>query len=646
MCGVAGFWSTDAFGQAASAILGRMAAAIRHRGPDDEGCWWDADVGVGFAHRRLSIIDLSAEGHQPMTSANGRYVICYNGEVYNFPDLRHALVERGIVFRGGSDTEVMLAGIEWQGPVEAVRKFNGMFAFALFDRTTRTLSLARDRLGEKPLYYARMGRTLLFGSEISALRAHPAWRGEIDRNALALFLRHGYVPAPYSIYQGVRKVRPGTILTFTDPASDPVESTYWSARDVVEAGVASPAHGNERDLIDELDALLRATVRREMVADVPLGAFLSGGIDSSLIVALMQAQSDRPVRTFTIGFHERAYSEAEHAKAVARHLGTEHTEFYVTPAELLAAVPRLPMLQDEPFADSSQVPTMLVSELARQHVTVSLSGDGGDELFGGYNRYFVGERLRRWLRLVPGSLRRGATRAMRRWSPQQWDRGLGVLTGGGRRTLPWAISGDRVHKLADVLDSGSDTAMYLDLVSHWRDPARIVRDAHEPPTILTEPDRWAAVDGLLPWMMYMDLVTYLPDDILVKVDRASMSVSLESRAPYLDHNIVEYAWRLPVGLKVRGGQGKWILRQVLDRYVPRALLERPKMGFGVPLDAWLRGPLREWAEALLDPARLQREGYFRSEIITRKWAEHRAGTRNWQYLLWDVLMFQSWLESQ
>ena len=646
MCGIAGFWTAGSLDEDASAILKSMADAVRHRGPDDDGCWWDGQVGAGFGHRRLSVVDLSPQGRQPMTSPNGRYVITYNGEVYNFLELRSDLASRGYSFRGGSDTEVMLGCIEAYGLPQAVQRFSGMFAFALFDRTTKTLSLVRDRLGEKPLYYAGMGRTLLFGSQLSSLRAHPHWRGTVDRNALALFLRYNCIPAPYSIYQDVRKVVPGTILTFGAPDAEPVESVYWSARGVAERGHASPAGGTERDLIDELDALLRATVRREMVADVPLGAFLSGGVDSSLIVALMQAQADRPVRTFTIGFQEREFSEAEHAKAVARHLGTDHTELYVTPAELLAVVPRLPMLQDEPFADSSQVPTLLVSELARRHVTVSLSGDGGDELFGGYNRYFVGARMRRWLRLVPNLVRRGATATIRRWSPEQWDRGLGLLTGGGRRSLPWAVSGDRLHKLADVLDSGSDRTAYLELVSHWRHPAQVVPGALEPPTALTEPQRWPSLDGLLPWMMYMDLISYLPDDILVKVDRASMDVSLESRAPYLDHSVVEFAWRLPLRMKVRGGEGKWILKQVLYRYVPKALLSRPKMGFGVPLGAWLRGPLREWAESLLEPARLQREGYLDAPSVTRKWTEHQAGTRNWHYLLWDVLMFQAWLEGQ
>jgi len=645
MCGIAGFWSSDGATDDAEAVLRGMAGAVRHRGPDDEGTWWDPAAGIGFAHRRLAIIDLSADGHQPMKSASGRFVIIYNGEVYNFPDLRRELVERGVAFRGRSDTEVMLGAIECRGLHEAVRGFSGMFAFALFDRATRSLSLVRDRLGEKPLYYARFGRTLLFGSELKALRAHPAWRGDIDRGALALFLRHNYIAAPYSIYRNVRKVAPGTILTFREPGAEPVEAVYWSAREIAEAGVAAPAAGSDEELTEQLDVLLRQVVRREMVADVPLGAFLSGGIDSSLIVAMMQAESDRPVRTFTIGFHERAYSEAEHAKAVARHLGTDHTELYVTPAETLAVVPKLPTLYDEPFADSSQVPTFLVSELARSQVTVSLSGDGGDELFGGYDRYFVGERLRRWLRPVPGGVGRGLARAIRAWSPQQWDRGLNRL-GGVRRAIAWSVTGDRLHKLADVLDRGSDRAMYLDLMSHWRDAEQVVLEAREPPTVLSHSSRWADVGELLHWMMYVDLVSYLPDDILVKVDRASMGVSLESRAPYLDHTVAEFAWRLPLGVKVRQGRGKWIVRQLLDRYVPHHLVDRPKMGFGVPLELWLRGPLRQWAEALLAPSRLAREGFFEPEAVTCKWVEHQQGIRNWHYLLWDVLMFQAWLEAQ
>lgn len=646
MCGLTGFWAFDAVPGDPAVILRRMAGALRHRGPDDEGFWWDPGAGIGFGHRRLAIIDLSPTGRQPMASVTGRYVIAYNGEIYNFLDLRRELEGRGIGFRGGSDTEVMLAAIECRGVADAVRSFAGMFAFAVFDRETRSLSLVRDRLGEKPLYYGWMGRTLLFGSELKALHAHPQWQGEVDRDALALFLRHNYIPAPHSIYRGIRKVLPGTIITFRsgEPGASPQEQVYWSARDVVETGGANEAAGSDTELTDQLETLLRSVVRREMVADVPLGAFLSGGIDSSVIVALMQAQSDRPVRTFTIGFPEPVYNEAEHAKAVARHLGTDHTELYVTPEEALAVVPKLPTLYDEPFADSSQIPTYLVSAMARRHVTVSLSGDGGDELFGGYPRYFVSEGLRRWLGPVPRPVRRGLARALRTWSPGQWDRGLGLLGRGEQAFIGQTVTGDRLHKLANVLAGDSDRAMYRELMSHW--PAeRVVLDAREPATVLTDPSRWAVVNGHVPWMMYVDLISYLPDDILVKVDRASMGVSLESRAPYLDHTIVQFAWSLPLNMRAGNGQSKRILRRLLDRYVPRRLLDRPKMGFGVPLESWLRGPLKDWAATLLDAARLKREGYFESEEITKKWAEHQSGARNWHYLLWDILMFQSWQEA-
>jgi asparagine synthase (glutamine-hydrolysing) len=628
MCGIAGFWSADRPAGDPEGILRRMAGSLRHRGPDDEGVWWDGAAGVGLAHRRLAIIDLSPGGHQPMLSSSSRYVIAYNGEIYNYLDLRNELQAAGVRFRGGSDTEVMLAEIERRGLAQAVQRFAGMFAFVLFDRETRTLSLVRDRLGEKPLYYGWAGQLLLFGSELKALRTHPEWRGEIDREALASFLRYNYIPAPYSIYSDVRKVLPATILTFTAdaPRHEPSVVTYWSAREVAERGAANPMAGTVTELTDQLDALLRPVVRREMVADVPLGAFLSGGIDSSLIVALMQAQSDRPVRTFTIGFHEPTYNEAEHAKAVARHLGTDHTELYVTPAEALAVVPQLPALYDEPFADSSQIPTFLVSQLARQHVTVSLSGDGGDELFGGYDRYFIGERLRRWLRPVPGLARRGLASALRAWSPRQWDRGLegvGVASAFGHK-----VTGDRLHKLANALAGDSDRATYRDLMSHWGDAEQVALGAVGRTAVVDDPAQWAAVDGLLPWMMFVDQVSYLPDDIMVKVDRASMGVSLESRAPLLDHAIAEFAWSLPLQMRINGGRGKQILRRLLERYVPRHLIERPKMGFGVPLVRWLRGPLNEWAAALLDPTRLRREGYLAEAAVTQKWNEHQEGTAN------------------
>jgi asparagine synthase (glutamine-hydrolysing) len=526
-----------------------------------------------------------------------------------------------------------------------VRRFNGMFAFALWDRRECRLTLVRDRLGIKPLYYGWAGSVFLFGSELKALKAHPAFRAEIDRGALALYLRHNYIPAPYTIYTGFCKLLPGTILTLAGnqlgELPDPVP--YWSARQVAESGVAHLFEGSDQEAVVELDALLRESVCERMVADVPLGAFLSGGIDSSAIVALMQVQSSRPVQTFTIGFHESSYNEAEHAKEVARHLGTDHTELYITPQEAQAVIPRLPTLFDEPFADSSQIPTFLIAELARRHVTVSLSGDGGDELFGGYNRYSWARKIWKVTGWLPGSFRTFSAAALLRMPSTAWD----ILLS-NRFILPrWRISeaGEKIRKIAEILPADSPEAIYLDLVSHWKEPASIVRGAAEPPTLLTSRESWACLPDYTAWMMYMDLVTYLPDDILVKVDRASMGVSLEARVPYLDdHRVVEYAWRLPLRMKMRNGQGKWLLRQVLYQYVPRQMIERPKKGFGVPIDAWLKGPLRGWAESLLDERRLKDEGFFNPKPIRQKWQEHLTGKHNWQYHLWDILMFEAWLE--
>lgn len=651
MCGFAGFIG----GSVASprvewpVLLQRMGDAIRHRGPDDSGRWTDEDEGVGLVHRRLSILDLSPAGHQPMFSSSGRYVIVFNGEIYNHLELRQGL--ENMEWRGHSDTETLLAGFEAWGIEATLKKSVGMFAVALWDRAERILILARDRMGEKPLYYGWQGNTFLFGSELKALKAHQAFRGEIDRDALTLLLRHNYIPAPYSIYRGIHKLLPGTWLQISsgvgmNAAQEAEPKAYWSLRDVVTAGQAAPFAGSETEAVDALESRLRESISRQMVADVPLGAFLSGGIDSSTVVALMQAQSNRPVKTFTIGLNEAGYNEAEHAKAVARHLGTEHTELYVTSEEAQAVIPRLPTLYDEPFSDSSQVPTFLVSQMARQHVTVSLSGDAGDELFCGYKRYFLASSIWRKLGRIPYGGRKGLAHGIRLLSPDVWSavgKPIANFLPGKLRSRP---IGDQVHKLAEIISAERPEDIYRVLLSHWKHPANVVIGATEPATVLTNQTDWPSVPDFEHRMMYLDSMTYLPNDILVKVDRAAMGVSLETRVPFLDHKVVEFAWRLPLSLKVRNGQGKWILKQVLYKYVPKELIERPKMGFGVPIDTWLRGPLRDWAEELLNENRLRQEGFFEPAPIREKWAEHLSGKRNWQYYLWDILMFQAWLVEQ
>lgn len=624
-----------------------MARRIAHRGPDDAGAWVDAQAGIALAHRRLAIVDLSAAGHQPMVSASSRYMLVYNGEIYNHAELRSALDTGAVVnWRGHSDTETLLAGFDAWGIEATLQKTVGMFALALWDRQEQALCLARDRLGEKPLYYGWQGETFLYGSELKALKAHPAFRGEIDRGALALMLRHNYIPAPYSIYRGIRKLPPGTCLKLVAGRQDAEPLPYWSLREVVRQGQVQPFAGSEQDAVLALEMRLREAVGLQMVADVPLGAFLSGGIDSSTIVALMQAQSSRPVKTFTIGFHEQGYDEAGHAAAVAKHLGTDHTELYVTPEQALAVIPRLPALYDEPFSDPSQIPTFLVSQLARQQVTVSLSGDAGDELFGGYDRYFWAGSIQRKLGRIPVSLRTVAAQALRRLSPQAWTRLYHPVSGVLPSRMRMAQPGDKAHRLADIMMAGSPEEIYRGLVSHWKHPDEIVIGATESATVLTDHASWPAHQDFEQRMMYIDTMSYLPDDILAKVDRAAMGVALETRVPFLDHRVVELAWQLPTSMKIRDGQGKWVLKQVLHKYLPKALFERPKMGFGVPIDSWLRGPLRAWAESLLNEARLAREGFFNPAPIRQKWREHLSGERNWQYLLWDVLMFQAWLEEQ
>lgn len=648
MCGVTGFLQPSGpSAEKITAITDAMARRIEHRGPDDSGIWVDPALGVALGHRRLAILDLSQEGHQPMRSADGCRVLVFNGEIYNHRGIRDEIDRAGAApaWRGHSDTEVMLAAVGAWGLDAALRKFVGMFAFALWDREARTLFLARDRLGEKPLYYGWQGDAFLFGSELKALKAHPAFRGEVDRDAMALMLRHGYIPAPYSIYKGIYKLPPGTYLKISIAEKEGEPIPYWSLREVAEHGQVEPFAGSETQAVATLESKLTEAVGLQMVSDVPLGAFLSGGIDSSTIVALMQAQSSRPVKTFTIGFNEEGYNEAEHAKRVARHLGTDHTELYVTSEQAQSVIPRLPALYDEPFADPSQIPTFLVSQLARRHVTVSLSGDAGDELFGGYTRYFWASSIWRILGRMPTPLRKGAALGLGAFSPRALNGVYGQLSRFLPRRFGMARPGDKVSRLADMLGAASPEDIYRGLVSHCQDPAQVVIGSSDPPTVLTHRSAWAATAHFEERMMYLDAMSYLPDDILVKVDRAAMGVSLETRVPFLDHRVVEFAWQLALSMKMRQGQGKWILRQVLYKYVPKELIERPKMGFGVPIDSWLRGPLREWSEALLDESRLQREGFFDPAPIRERWREHLCGERNWQYFLWNVLMFQAWLES-
>ena len=626
------------------ALAGRMTDTLVHRGPDDAGVWIDGDAGIALGFRRLSILDLSPAGHQPMVSSDGRYVVVFNGEIYNHPDLREALLERGAAFEGHSDTEVILEStIRW-GFEATLERLWGMFAIALWDREARRLSLARDRLGKKPLYYGWQQGLFLFGSELKALRAHPAFEARLDRRAVASYVRFAYVPAPASIYEGVRKLAPGHLL-HVDAGRATAPRAYWDARRLATCADRSQAAPSPVEAVEALDRLLRDAVARRMVADVPLGAFLSGGVDSATVVALMQAQSARPVRTFTIGFDIPGFNEAVHAKAVAAHLGTDHTELYVTPEEARAVIPRLPVIYDEPFADSSQIPTFLVSQMARRHVTVALSGDGGDELFAGYTRYAWAGNIWARVRHLPAGGRRLIARGIEAVSPRIWDR----LYAGIETVLPRATRqsqpSDKLYKLAGVLPVAGPDELYLRLVSQWKRPDALVPGAAEYETALNDGEVPARLPDFTERMMFLDLVTYLPDDILAKVDRASMAVSLEARAPLLDHRVVEWAWQQPLSVKVRDGQSKWLLRQVLHRYVPRDLIERPKMGFGVPIGAWLRGPLREWAEHLLDARRLERQGIIDPRPVRALWQAHLTGRRDEQYRLWVVLMFQAWLDA-
>ena len=661
MCGLTGFWQVSDFSaENAQAVALKMADHIAHRGPDDAGVWVDEAAGIALAHRRLSIVDLSPAGHQPMLSASGRYVMVFNGEIYNHLEMRAELDgldchdPAGLAMTGGrygwrghSDTETLLAGFEAWGIEATLKKTVGMFAIALWNSEEKVLTLARDRIGEKPLYYGFQNDTLLFGSELKTLKAHPAFLGEIDRDVLCLYLRHCYIPAPYSIYKGIKKLLPGTYLQLqlTQPVDELRAATpkaYWSLSEVTAQGQSAPFVGSDAEAIAALDTQLKQSIKLQMMADVPLGAFLSGGIDSSTIVALMQVQSSQKVNTFSIGFNEQGHDEAVYAKAVAQHLGTDHTELYVSSAQAMDVIPLLGSMYDEPFADSSQIPTYLVAQMAKQHVTVSLSGDAGDELFCGYNRYTLADTWQR-IEAIPFGLRKVLGQSLQHVRPGAWN---GVFEQLGKvKSLPPNM-GEKIGKLAARLSSVDGVSdLYYSLVSETTHPEQVVLGAHEPATWLTEVGMKSSFDYAKLHMMFMDTMTYLPDDILVKVDRAAMANSLETRVPFLDHRVVEMAWGLPMDMKVRDGKSKWILRQVLYQYVPKNLIERPKAGFGIPLADWLRGPLRVWAEDLLEEGRLQREGFFNVEYIREKWQSHLAGTRNNQSFLWNILMFQEWLEA-
>jgi len=628
MCGLTGFLNspTSLTDKDARSTLKRMTDSIIYRGPDSEGFWYDLNDKIALGHRRLAILDLTESGHQPMLSDDDRYVMAFNGEIYNHLEIRQEIESSipTIIWKGHSDTETLLKAIQVFGWEKTLQKLVGMFAIALWDQQQKELTLARDRMGEKPLYWGWSGETLLFGSELKSLKAHPAFNGEINRDALALLLRYNYIPAPYSIYGGIEKLLPGHFVKIKigQTREDVSPVSYWGLKETVKKGISAPFIGSDAEAIDLLEHTIKQSLVGQMAADVPLGAFLSGGVDSSTIVALMQAESKQPIKTFAIGFDEPGYNEAEYAKAVAEHLGTEHTEFYVTAKDALEVVPLLSSIFCEPFADSSQIPTYLVSKMAKQHVTVALSGDAGDELFGGYNTYQLLPKIWKIISPLPTPVRKLATK---------------LLSG-----LPMP---EKLLKLVEVLPVDNRAEFYNLVISHWKNSEQLVIGAKKVPTALTDKSQWSNVDSFEEWMMSIDAQQYMVDDILVKVDRAAMANSLEVRVPMLDHRVVELAWQLPIDMKIRDKSGKWVLREVLYKYVPKELIERPKKGFSIPLAQWLRGPLREWAEPLLAEKRLIEEGYFYSDKIRQAWEEHLQSKKDNSSKLWSVLMFQSWLDN-
>lgn len=638
MCGIAGIVDWNGAIRDLEDVVAAMSASLAHRGPDGSGSFIDHRSGLALGHRRLAIVDLTEKGRQPMYSSSGRYVVVLNGEIYNYRALREELTALGLYFRSTSDTEVLLEAVEQWGLAGALARLAGMFALALYDRKESLLYLVRDRIGEKPLYYGEMNGCFFFASELKAIRSLPCFESRVDTGALALYLRHNYIPAPYSIYRGVWKLRPGTWLKLdlNKPEKGFIQGQYWSLKEVIEARESGPAEGySPEEAMGRFDRLLKAVVGEQMVADVPLGAFLSGGIDSSLVVAVMQALTAGRVKTFSIGFKEKGFNEAEQAGAVAAHLNTDHSELYVGPGEALALVPDLAGYVDEPFADSSLIPTCLVARLARGQVKVSLSGDGGDELFGGYNTYRMAEEIWAGLGKIPLPLRRLAAGGLRLFPDKSSRAGFGSMR----------LNGDRIRKLAGLMSSTTREILYQNLVSSWREPEKVALNSLEPASYFNRPGSWPQAGlNYCEWMMYLDMSAYLPDDILVKVDRAAMAVGLESRIPLLDYRVIEFAWGLPFDFKVRGGERKWLLKKLLGRYLPAELFARPKQGFSVPLDQWLRGPLKDWAGDLINAERLKKEGFFESGAVIKRWEEHLSGKRNWSQSLWNIFMFQAWYD--